>query len=246
MVGQARDPISTRRLVRSLITALALAGCGAEVTLEDDDDGGSAAGDGSSEGQGGDDGNGATSGSGADGAGASAANGGASGTSGVEALADAQAACTDYYYSCNGNQSLFSVGLYDCNTLDILPECAPALAALYRCATQPGGSRYAACDVELEDRCKTDLWFEFAGCMNPNYCGSHGPPECAATGSECSCTEACDDGHVARMDCVGGNGTADYETCDCYFDGALVGSCGNEVWDSGCMVRGSCCETLMR
>lgn len=249
MVGGARDRSSSLRVAHTVLCALLLAGCGAEVTLEDDDggrgstdDGGAADGDDA----GSDDGAGAN-GAGDDGAGSGDGSSGTSaGPSGADAIAEAQAACTDYYYSCNGNGSLMGVGLWDCNNLVTLPECAPALAALYRCATQPGGSRYASCDPELESQCQNEHGFDFFSCMNPNFCGSNGPPECAYTGAECSCTEGCDHGHVARMDCVGSDGTADSETCDCWFDGALVGTCTNDVWDSECMVQGSCCETLMR
>ncbi len=124
-----------------------------------------------------------------------------------------------------------------------LPECADEATALLGCLTKTGDTL----ECPSTDRECADPSFAYHLCQNPLLCGTWGdPPQCGSgDGPGCACTQGCDDGHLAGAAC-----TYDFEdeieTCECSFDGVVVGQCQNAL-DSHCGIYSSvCCAPFWR
>lgn len=197
-----------------------LTACSPSILLEDGDGGGSNEGAATS--------TGGTSGNngGQTGGGTSGNNGGQPGAGGgaIDAVAGCTKACDG---PCIGNETLC---LENCLT-QAKPHCEAEAIAYQTCLSNQCPETPEGC-FEAEGT--------LFGCYNPFDCGFESFDECESTNNSCSCNGACDEGHVALAECTWSD-LDEYATCDCTFDGMVMGTCIEQHSYNRCSVYSGCC-----
>lgn len=122
------------------------------------------------------------------------------------------------------------------------PDCVPdCVAGQLDASCEPPYLVWLQCleGCGLPEDC-FDPFQPFHDCINPLHCNDI--LEFQQDGDTCSSSISCDLGHVGSQSCAP---NPMGEACDCFFDGAYKGSCGNPQYTQ-CSTLFPCCQPFWR
>jgi hypothetical protein len=212
---QATEPIvSNMSAVRPLLMAWAMglsSACSSTILIEDGS--GAKSSEGASSAYGG-------------GAGEGGGQAGAAGSTGAwtfDAAAGCALACEG---PCIGNEALC---IENC-VVRVFPHCEQEALDFQQCLSNQCPETVEGCTAKEE---------ALYDCFNPFGCYSDLSDDCEDFGNSCSCSDVCNESHVALAQCT--KTGDDKSICECTFDGQLMGTCIGGNVPYACSVSGGCC-----